>query len=369
MPGDVDVVVVGGGLAGLTAAHDLSAAGLSVSVLEARATVGGRIRTVAPEGVAEGGWLDLGATWHWSDQPAIRALAADLGVAAFPQFRDGLALVEDPPGSDARPVALPSPSPSEHRFVGGAQELCVRLAARLPAGTVRLGTEVTAVAAGDGEVGEVRVFAMGPGDEEVEVVAAAAVVALPPRLATAGIAFSPALPAEVVEVMSATPTWMARAVKCIAVYESPFWRAAGRSGLALNLGGPLVEVHDGCTPDGSVAALWGFVSHDHRWRDRDPEERRLDVVAHLRRLFGPEAADPVQYIERDWSDDPYTNDEVVWLGDVLGYGHPALAVPLFGGRLMWAGAETSGVGGGHMEGAVRSGRRAAALVVDALRRA
>jgi monoamine oxidase len=231
-----------------------------------------------------------------------------------------------------------------------------------------LETEVTALSAGpDG----VRVFAMGPGDVEVEVEGGAVVVALPPRLAVAGIAFSPRLPAALVDVMQATPTWMARAVKCIAVYESPFWRAAGRSGLALNLGGPLAEVHDGCTPDGRVAALWGFVSYDHAWRDLGPDERRDAVFAHLGQLFGAEGADPLQYIERDWSDDPYTNDEVVWLGDPLDYGDPAFSEPGFGGRLVWAGAETVAVaeGGGHMEGAVRSGQRAAEQVIAALKRA
>ncbi len=70
------------------------------------------------------------------------------------------------------------------------------------------------------------------------------------------------------------------------------------------------------------------------------------------------------YFERDWSDDPYTNDEVVWFGDPLEYGHPALVEPVYGGRLVWAGTETADVGAGHMEGAVRSGRRAASQILD-----
>jgi len=362
----MDVVIVGGGLSGLTAADVLQRAGLSVAVLEARASVGGRLRTLMPEGVADEAWFDLGATWHWSNQPAVRGLADALGVTAFPQYREGLALVEDPPGTAARPVALPPPSPAELRFVGGAQGLCRRLVDRLPVGAVSLGTEVTAVAGGGG--GGLTVWAMGPGDREIEVAAGAVVVAVPPRLASDGISFTPPLPATVVEAMRATPTWMATTLKCVAVYESAFWREAGRSGLALNRTGPLVEVHDACTPDGETAALWGFVSPEHAYRDLGFDERTQVVFAHLGRLFGPRAADPAQYFERDWSNDPYTNDEVVWLEAPLAYGHPALAQPALGGRLVWAGTETADIGGGHMEGAVRSGRRAARQVIEVLSR-
>ena len=358
----MDVVVVGAGLAGLTAADALHRAGVGVQVLEARAAVGGRIRTISPDGDAAGAWLDLGATWHWANQPAVAELAASLGLAAFAQYRDGLAVVEDPPGGPVRPVALPPASPAELRFVGGTQALCQRLADRLPAGTVRLGTEVLTV---DGTGGGVAVSAFGPDGRPADTAGDVVVVAMPPRLASEGITFLPALPERTLDAMRATPTWMGTALKCVAVYDAPFWRDDGRSGLALNLGGPLLEVHDACTADASAAALWGFVSANHTYRDLDPEARRDAVFAHLGRLFGPRAADPDQYFERDWSDDPYTNDEVVWLEATIDYGHPALAEPALDGRVVWAGAEPvdADVGGGHMEGAVRSGQRAAAQVL------
>ena len=348
------MVVVGAGLAGLTAAVALHDAGRTVTVVEARAQVGGRIKTLTEDRL----YLDLGATWHWTNQPAVRALATELGMTAFPQYRDGQAVVEEdgPP----RRIDLPAPDPAELRWAGGAQGLCHRLAGRLPEGSVVLDTDVTVVAA---TAEGVRVtMAAGAGDES-ELSCGAVVVAVPPRLAHAGISFTPALPEALVEVMQGTPTWMAAAVKCLAVYESAFWRDDGLSGLAFSGPGPLMEIHDGCTEDGSTAALWGFMSGWHEFRDLAPEARRDLVFAQLGRLFGAGAADPVRYIERDWSDDPYTNDEVLWFAEPLPYGNPAFTEPLFGGRLVWAGTETAGAGAGHMEGAVRSGRRAAAQVL------
>jgi monoamine oxidase len=349
-----DVVVAGAGLAGLTAAVALHDAGRSVAVVEARAQVGGRIKTLTDGEVC----LDLGATWHWGNQPAVRALASGLGVATFPQYRDGRAVVEE--AGPPRHIVLAPPEPAELRFVGGAQGLCHRLAARLPEGSVVLGTEVTMVA---GTAGGMRVTTAAGAGHETELSCEAVVIAVPPRLAHAGITFTPALPEALARVMQGTPTFMANAVKCLAVYESAFWRDHGLSGLAFSGTGPLMEVHDGCTADATTAALWGFMSGWHEFRDLGPAARRDLVFAQLARLFGAGAGDPVRYFERDWSDDPYTNDEVVWFGEPLPYGNPAFTEPLFGGRLVWAGTETAGAGAGHMEGAVRSGQRAAAQVL------
>ncbi|CAM5599005.1 Putative flavin-containing monoamine oxidase AofH [Streptomyces alboniger] len=82
----VDVAVVGGGLAGLTAARDLVAAGKTVVVLEARDRVGGRVVNL-PLGngqVTEGGGEFIGPT-----QDRIKALADSLGVATFPTYNTG----------------------------------------------------------------------------------------------------------------------------------------------------------------------------------------------------------------------------------------------------------------------------------------
>ncbi|WP_374201627.1 flavin monoamine oxidase family protein [Streptomyces sp. ISL-22] len=83
---DVDVAIVGGGLAGLTAARDLVAAGRSVVVLEARDRVGGRVvgLNLAGGGVTEGGGEFIGPT-----QDRIKALADSLGVETFATYNTG----------------------------------------------------------------------------------------------------------------------------------------------------------------------------------------------------------------------------------------------------------------------------------------
>ncbi|WP_345561411.1 flavin monoamine oxidase family protein [Streptomyces plumbiresistens] len=83
---DVDVAVVGAGLAGLTAARDLVAAGRTVAVLEARDRVGGRVVNLplGNGGVTEGGGEFIGPT-----QDRIKALADSLGVATFPTYNTG----------------------------------------------------------------------------------------------------------------------------------------------------------------------------------------------------------------------------------------------------------------------------------------
>ena len=73
---EADVVVVGGGIAGLIAARELSGTGLSVVVLEARDRLGGRVWTDHRLGRD----LEIGGTWmHWV-QPHVWAEITRYGL-------------------------------------------------------------------------------------------------------------------------------------------------------------------------------------------------------------------------------------------------------------------------------------------------
>ncbi|MGH2723714.1 MAG: flavin monoamine oxidase family protein [Actinomycetota bacterium] len=94
MERDVDVVVVGAGLAGLTAAAEVAAAGRSVAVLEARSRVGGRLLA---HDLGQGKAVELGGQWIGPGQARMYALARDLGVDTFPTYDegDGVAILGD----------------------------------------------------------------------------------------------------------------------------------------------------------------------------------------------------------------------------------------------------------------------------------
>lgn len=93
-----DVVVIGAGAAGLTAANELRRAGLSVAVLEARDRVGGRLWT----DVVDGAVLEIGGQWVSPDQDALIDTLADLGLETYSRYREGESVYIDAEGTLTR---------------------------------------------------------------------------------------------------------------------------------------------------------------------------------------------------------------------------------------------------------------------------
>ncbi|WP_292836465.1 NAD(P)/FAD-dependent oxidoreductase [Microbacterium sp.] len=93
-----DVVIIGAGAAGLTAAHELKKAGLSVAVLEARDRVGGRLWT----DVIDGAMLEIGGQWISPDQEALQETVVELGLETFSRYREGASVYVGPDGTVTR---------------------------------------------------------------------------------------------------------------------------------------------------------------------------------------------------------------------------------------------------------------------------
>lgn len=348
----VDVVVVGAGAAGLSATSTLTAAGLRVQCVEARARVGGRLLSVPALG---GGRLDVGASWFWAGERRVAELVQRLGLGVHAQHLAGDAVYDDPDGAQrlrGNPVDV-----SAFRYRSGAQALPEALAATLPSGTVRLSSPVARVVADPDRAG-LRVEL-----DEGSLQADHVVMAVPPALAVHSIQL-PELDPDVRALASQTPVWMGSTTKVVVEYASAFWRQAGLAGSGISHVGPLRELHDLSGPDGSPAAMFGFAPG----AAGTPAVREADVVAQLVRMFGLTAASPLQVVVQDWRTQPWTSPPgAEHLGDYQRFGHPLLASPALGGRLHWAATETSRFSPGHVEGALAAAERAVTAIKAARR--
>ena len=444
---EVDVAVVGAGLAGLVAARELRNGGASVAVLEARDRVGGRLLN---EPIGDGKVVEVGGQWVGPSQHRVTAVARSLRVDTFPTYNDGenviafkgklvryrgaiprigapvlldIAQAQWKLDRMARTVPLEAPweapkaaerdaqtfwswmrrnvytraghallelgceavwaaqpedisllhmlfyihsaggfdaligtegGAQQDRFVGGSQLVAIRLAEEL-GDVVTLSAPVRRIEQ-DGD--SVRVVADG-----LAVRARRAVVALPPTL-TARIAYSPALPGYRDQLTQRMPA--GAVIKCMAVYDRPFWRDEGLTGQATSDRGPVKLTFDNSPPDGSPGVLLGFLEgRQARQLGRVPaEDRRRAVIDGFARLFGPLAARPERYIERSWAEEEWTRGCYGCYfppGGWTAFG-PALREPI--GRIHWAGAETATVWNGYMDGAVQSGERVAREVLE-----
>jgi monoamine oxidase len=244
----------------------------------------------------------------------------------------------------------------QDRVVGGTQLIAARITEEL-GDTLVLGAPVRAIVHGDAGVG------IGAG--EVSVSARRAIIALAPPLA-GRIAYDPPLPAAR-DGLSARMA-MGTVVKCHAVYELPWWRDEGLSGQATSTDGPVSVVFDNSPPDGSPGVLLAFFegAAAREASALDQSERRQIVGECLARMFGPAAHEPQDYTDMAWANEEWTRGcygAFMPPGTWTDHG-AALRRPI--GPLHWAGTETATAWSGYMDGAVRSGERAADEVLAAL---
>ncbi len=340
-PARVDVVVVGGGASGLSAATELVDAGLTVTVLEARGRIGGRALSLK----VEGGTIDFGATWFWANEPLTRSLTDRLDLTIFDQYLSGDALFDA--GQVQRLDGNPLDSPAS-RFASGAQSLLDALAQRLPGGALRLGETVESITVVSDGI-EVRTRTQVFEAQHV-------VLAMPPALAAETVAFTPDLPSSVRQIAEHTAVWMGGMIKAVAVFDAPFWRTRRLSGSAISHTGPFREFHDHSGPGGTPAAIFGFAPATGL-PTQDENGIAAAFRAQLVRLFGTDAEHPREVHVANWSTQRYTQPTRT-AADTSTYGHPVFGSPVHR-RIHWASTETAPAFAGHLEGAVLAVIRAA----------
>ncbi|PLB40393.1 putative flavin-containing amine oxidase [Aspergillus candidus] len=451
-----DVIIVGAGLAGLTATHDILRAGQSCLILEARDRVGGKTwSTPLKDGK---GLVDLGAAWiNDSNQSKVYALAQRYGAELIEQNTNGNIVLQDadgncspfpygePPNFDkatkahladirdmceadcqeldtwrlkdtrldsitfeaylrsrgASKVAIDTATVWTRAMLGqdpkdlsalyflnycksgggllqmrsdrkhGGQYLRVRqgtqvfslgLASSLPEGVVRLSSPVHSIIQNANQT--VKVQTRGA------IYAARKVIITVPSPVMKSITFHPPLPL-------AKQAWIASTTygyytKAMMEFRSPFWVKAGFCGLAQSFTGPASVIRDSCIPEDRKYILTCFMGSDpgRAWAALSAKEREQALLQQIAKLFGALNLDNefVQMSTYEW-----VNDE--WSG----WGCPCTALTpgvldtlgpdalrKSAGNLHFAGTETAEEWKGYMEGAIRSGERAAVEVVKQL---
>jgi monoamine oxidase len=238
----------------------------------------------------------------------------------------------------------------ENLVAGGAGETAKRVAREL-GDAVRLSSPVRQIAWSDDVV---RVTSDG-----ATVAAKHVIVALPPVM-TMQIAFDPPLPDD-------RATLYTRAVaghetKTLVVYDEPFWRADGLSGQTFEPGSAAEVTLDASPESGTpgVIAVFTFGPVAQKWDNMAAPERRAAIVAALAQRLGPRAGSPSDFVETLWKSEEWTK------GCTMAHYAPGVLTTYGGllrepmGRVHWAGTETSTFSHGAIDGAVRSGERAAA---------
>jgi monoamine oxidase len=448
----VDVVVVGGGFAGLVAARELKKSRHSVAVLEARDRVGGRVMNAS---TSDGTVVELGGQWIGPTQDRVIALADELGLVRYPTYNTGENLVHD--GNKLRRYkgAIPRLSPAVLADIGQAQLRLDRMAKRVPLDEpwtarraeswdgqtmeswvrrnvrtrlaremLRLGVRAVFAAetadlsllhflfyshsggfldslfnVKDGAqeqrvVGGTQLIADRMADElgdsvilsapvrhistqsdgtgmvvvrggDHEMRARRIVMAVPPLL-SGRIEYDPEMPPWRDQLTQRMP--MGSVIKCMAVYDEPFWRAEGLTGQMTDVEGPAQLTFDNSPPSGRPGILLAFVegAHARGLSHLSAAERQSAVVACLTRCFGPKAESPNEFLELDWSAERFSGGcygALLAPGVLREYG-PGLREPC--GPIHFAGTETAAVWAGYMDGAIRSGERVAREISSSL---
>ncbi|WP_280333066.1 flavin monoamine oxidase family protein [Nocardia wallacei] len=237
-----------------------------------------------------------------------------------------------------------------YRFHGGAQELARALAAALTDRVILASPVQEIVQRSKGVV-------VRCADTEFE--AKRVIVAIAPS-GLRGLRFDPPLPADRVAIQQSWQPVHGRKINI--VYDEPFWRQAGLSGSVLTDLDAVPGLLDASPPDGHLGVLAGYLPAERG--PADAAERRRTVLAVCTELFGPRAAAPRHYLEKNWQDEPYGHG--CEGGLAVGALTTARRLPKTPvGRVHWAGVETADAWMGFLSGAIQAGERAAAEILEA----
>ena len=347
---ETDLLIIGGGLSGLSLAYYLRDSNLNIRIVEGRNRIGGRIETVL---TSDGTPIEMGATWLGNQHVNLLSLLSELGLETFNQKIGNQAIYEAISTSPPYLAQLPpNPEPSK-RIEGGTSQLIQRLAEYIPTDHIHLGQIIEAIEeAKDGLLVK---------SDNLLIKATFVVSTLPPNLLVNKVSFEPKLPTQITELAKMTHTWMGESIKIGLSYKEAFWRAKHLSGTIMSNVGPIPEMYDHSNYEESHFALKGFLNGQYFSLTR---EERLERVLHqLRKYFGNAADQYISYKERVWRNEDLTFKS--YEEHILPHqnnGHSMYKQGFMKGRFFIGGSETASQYPGYMEGAVYRSKEIASIL-------
>ncbi|MFK7795613.1 MAG: flavin monoamine oxidase family protein, partial [Gammaproteobacteria bacterium] len=250
-----------------------------------------------------------------------------------------------------------------HRLKGGIRQLIAAISDQLSTESVLC----DAVAIDIKYTSENIITIFENNDHTEQVSSQRVIMALPPRVALNQISFDPAFSNVRTQQLNEIATWMAGHAKLVCVYEQRFWQQQGFSGDVISHRGPLQEIHDASSEDGSLNALFGFIGVQAVNRKDRQDELKKMAIAQLARIFGEQALNPIAVYLQDWAMEPYTSTA---LDQEIQRFHPAnnignVSEKTWSDKLIWSGSEAadySQQNNGFLEGAIEASIYASSLL-------
>lgn len=340
----VDVIIIGAGLSGLSAAYQLKKAGISFRIIEAQDRLGGRIETIYGHDDTP---MEMGATWFGSEHVNLLGLLSELNIGYFEQHTEGIALFETMSFEPPQQYYVPSNSHSAYRVKDGTYSIIEALNRHIGKEQIVLNSKIVEIAVADNKLKITDSL-------QNHFFCTYVIVALPPQLAIHSIQFSPELPQTLIQVMQKTQTWMSGSIKFSVEYKKAFWKEKGFSGSIYSQSGLATEIYDHSNFEDTKFALKGFLNGSASHYTF--EERKQKIIDQLKRYFGHEATEYVSYSDKIWNDIYIQSNNDTFLPPHFNNGHAVFEQSYMNDKLFFTGTETAKTSSGYMDGAIMASK-------------
>ncbi|MFT5847747.1 MAG: monoamine oxidase [Psychroserpens sp.] len=339
-----DILIIGAGLTGLTLAYYLKQLNVSVTIVEARSRLGGRVYTKENTNQAP---IELGATWLVNEHSELLGLLKTLNLEVFEQFYGTTAIYEPSKAHPPQLVNSPNNNQTSYRIKNGTQTIINALSTQLEENQIITDCAISSIKRYHDFISAT--------SEAYEFKCKHIISTLPPYLFDKTITIEPELPREIKEIMQNTHTWMQDSIKVGFTFEAPFWKGERTSGTIYSTVSVLQEFYDHSSSDNTSHALVGFMNKE--FHSHTKEERQELALEQLEQYYGNQVRRFLSYEELDWRNERFTTaSHDGFLMSQQNNGHPLFQNSFLNNSLFVAGTETSPYASGKMEGAIRSAR-------------